>query len=323
MKTYYHSYIKKFQFIPKSTLYDEESKPIISEFNKHEATLYCIVKTPRIAFLPKTFSVDENYNLTGKIIVGNNNNNIKDIKFNAVEFLYQMPQLKEHFSTLEIFCDTYMNLDKRLPLLSNNLKYKELSSIDMDNSNESKIRLNCPIVQAITQGKGLYSDLRIYQLINYFNINILEDLEIVYIGKSNDNTWNRLYNHNKWGLLEEHRDKSKEDYLVYFLQLDDSKINISNNDNLSTIHRDNDNKINLVDATKITEASLINYFIKNKKFNKEMVNTDLSKWDFIKKKLTDKGYTDVVVELYLDGPFGNLGTIDTGYKAYHNIEYKI
>lgn len=319
MKTYYHSYIKKFQFIPKSRLYDEDSKSTISEFNKHEATLYCIVKTPKIVFLPETFSVDKNYNLIGKVKIGNDN--IKEIKFNAVEILYQLPQLKENFSTLEIFCDTYMNLYNELPLLSNNLKYNKLSSIDINNSNESIIRLNCPIVKAITKGKGLYSDLRIYQLINYFNIDILEDLEVQYIGKSNDNTWNRLYNHNKWGLLEEHRDKREEDYLVYFLQLEDIKINISGRDNLSTIHKDNN--INLVDATKITEASLINYFIKNKKFNKEMVDIDLAKWDFIKKKLSDNGYTDVVVELYLDGLFGNLGTIDIGYKSYHQIEYKI
>lgn len=321
MKKFYHSYIKKFQFIPKSTLYNEEQKSLISYFNQHEATLYFIVKTPKISLNPESFEIDDNYNLSGEISIGSNET--KKIKFNAVEMLYQMPELKEHFPSLDSFCNTYMNLYDDL-LTSNNLKYQQLASIDLNDSDNAKLRLHCPIVQAITQGEGSYYDFRIYQVLNYFNIDILGDLQILYIGKSNDNTWKRLYNHNKWGFLEEHRDQSKEDFLVYFLQLDDSKINLSNNNSLTVIHRDNDdNNISLEDATKITEATFINHFIKVKKFNKEMVNIDLSKWDFIKNKLVSNGYTDVVVELYLDGVFGKLGTVDTGYVDYHKIEYVI
>lgn len=320
MKKFYHSYIKKFQFIPKSTLYNEELQSLISDFNQHEATLYFIVKTPIISFLPELFEIDNNYNLSGEISIGSNRT--KTIKFNAVEMLYQMPELKEHFPSLESFCNTYMNLYDDLSI-PNNQKYKQLASIRLNDSDHTKLRLQCPIVQAITQGKGSYYDFRIYQVLNYFNMDVLGDLQILYIGKSNDNTWKRLYNHNKWGFLEEHRDKSKEDFLVYFLQLDDSAINLSNDNNLTIIHRDNDNSISLEDATKITEATLINHFIKVKKFNKEMVNIDLSKWEFIKNKLANNKYSDVVVELYLDGVFGKLGTVDTGYNFYHKIEYEI
>ncbi len=321
MEKCYHSYIKKFQVLPKSTLYNEDSKYMISEFNKHEATLYLIVKTPKIAFIPESFIIDDNYNLCGEVFI-ENTETIKAIKFNPLKIPYDMPQLRNNYPTLESFINTYMDMYED-GNKSNKQKYKDLSSIDLNNSNESKLRIKCPISKAVTRGEGDYMDLKIYQVINFFNIDILQNLEILYIGKSNDNTWQRLYSHNKWGFLEEYRNKAKEDFLVYFLQLDYSKLEINKINNFAILNRGDDTQITLEDATKITEASLINYFIKEKKFNDQMVNMDLSKWYFIKTKLKNNGYTEVNVELYLDGLFGKLGTDNTKYKGYHNMKYKI
>ena len=50
MKKYFQTFVKKYQVIPKSSIYDEYAKHLISEFNKHEATLYFIVKTKKVSF---------------------------------------------------------------------------------------------------------------------------------------------------------------------------------------------------------------------------------------------------------------------------------
>ncbi len=320
MKKVFHGYINKYQFFPKFCIYDKFSQKRISEFNKSEATLYLIVKTPKVKFLPESFHVTKNYCIKGFLQVKDRK---IEIIFSAAKAWFDSPNIKNRFRNIEEFTDFYMErwrfYDGRT--VSNPEKYSLVTTINLEESNENYLRINCALGNSLADMKDGDLILTPYQLISFFEIDCLEDLEIIYIGKSNDDTWKRIYNHNKWGLIEEHRE-ADEDLLVYFMSLDKSSINQKNHDGLTMIIRD-ESELSVEDATNIMEAALIIYFVKDKKFNLQLVGADISAIETVRKVLLPAGYDRIFVEMDLDGPFGFLGSACINPSRSHNIEYHI
>lgn len=319
MEKILHTYVKNFQFFPKSAIYDEDSQLRISDFNRHTATLYFIVKTKKVNLLPSTFHVASDYTFCGQIAIEDKK---YELSFSPADMLYRFPKLQEKFESIADFTDFCMNQwrDESRPKLSNPQKYAEWADVDIKKSSSGKLVIKCPLQKSITQTRNPYITLSPYQLVNYSETQCLAPLEIIYIGKCNDDTWQRIYNHNKWGLIEEFRDDSTEDLLVYFLEIDKSFVDKTSIGSMSFIHRD-ESELSIKDATLATEAVLINYFIKQKKFNVQHVGTDITKSDLILEKVKSKGYTGMAVEVGVDGPFGKLGTTDVGYCDYHLAQF--
>lgn len=315
-----NTYVKNFQFFPKSAIYDDDAKYRISEFNRHVATLYFIVRTNKACFLPSTFKVDLNYYFRGVIDIADKK---IPIEFSCAELLYKSPSIQKHFSSCNDFAEYGMKKweDPSRSHLTSRQKYSDKAVIDLDKSTASKLVIQCPIKYSITHGHDGEIVLSPYQLINMTNSNYPSPLEIIYIGKSNDNTWKRIYNHNKWGLIEENRNETEE-LLVYFLEIDKSSINDEKFNDFRMIMRD-ESELSIEDATVATEAALINYFVKEKKFNDQHVGSDITKSNTTINKVRLNGYTELIVECDLEGPFGILGTGPTGFKRRHSVQYKL
>lgn len=211
--------------------------------------------------------------------------------------------------------------DPAHPHLNSSQKYAAKARIDINRSTENRLVVECPVKYSITKEHNGEVVISPYQLINLENINYPATLEILYIGKSNDDTWKRIYNHNKWGLIEENRDETEE-LLVYFLEIDKSTILDQNLNGLRVIARD-ESELTVEDATVVTEAALINYFVKEKKFNDQHVGSDIRKSDTIVNKVKSRGYTDLAVECELEGPFGIIGTQSSGFSRRHSVQYKL
>lgn len=314
------TYVKNFQFFPKSSIYDDDAKYRISEFNRHEATLYFIVRTKKAFFLPATFQVGLDYSFRGVIDIAGIQ---LPIQFSCVDMLFQAPDVQKSFPTRNEFVEYCMRQwkDPSRPNLTSSEKYAEKAYVDANKSTANKLVIECPVKYSITREHIGEVALSPYQLIDLANADFPYPLEIIYIGKSNDDTWKRIYNHNKWGLIEEHRDATEE-LIVYFLEIDKSSILDQNIHGLRVIARD-ESELSVEDATIATEAALINYFVKEKKFNDQHVGSDVTKSDTIVNKVKARGYTDLAVECELDGPFGVLGTQPSGFKRRHSVHHKL
>ena len=108
-------------------------------------------------------------------------------------------------------------------------------------------------------------------------------------------------------MIEEHRDETDE-LLVYFMEIDKSSIAEDSLNGVRVIVRD-EAELSVQDATVATEAALINYFIKEKRFNDHHVASDITRSKTIVNAVKSRGYTDLVVECKLEGSFGVLGTL--------------
>lgn len=313
-------YVKNFQFFPKSAIYDDDAKYRISEFNKHVATLYFIVRTKKASFVPSTFSAKADFSFHGIVEVGGCQ---LPVSVNTAEMLYKLPEVQSHFANCNDFAEHFMRKwqDPNQPSLTGGQKYAEKAHVDLTKSTPNKLIIECPIKYGLTRENIGETSISPYQVISLANVKFPAPLEILYIGKSNDDTWNRIYNHNKWGLIEEHRTQTDE-LFVYFIEINKSSIAEDTLRDVRLIARD-ESELSIQDVTVATEAALINYFIKEKKFNDHHVGSDITKSSTIVDRVKTRGYTDLVVECELDGPFGVLGTNSTGYKSRHFVEFKL
>lgn len=320
MKKAFHGYIDKYQFFTKTGIYDEHNKYRISEFNRHKATLYFIVRTPKVKFLPKTFRIVSNYCIEGKLEI---NGKKTEIIFNAAKIWYKLKEAQAKFDDIDDFTDHCMSQwgGPDLKGFTNSQKYAAASNIDTQKSDENYLRINCAIATSVSKGKQKEIIITPYQLINYFDMDCLEELEIIYIGKSNDDTWKRIYNHNKWGIIEEFRD-NQDELLVYFMSLDKSSVHRGNYGQVN-INSRQESELKIEDATKVMEASMIIHFMNEKKYNIEHVGKDISKVKSVRDELIAKGYDKIIVEVSLDGLFGLLGSSSIPSAGYHKIEYEI
>jgi len=93
-----HTYVNNFQFFPKSSIYDDDARNRISEFNRHIATLYYIVRTKKLSFIPSSFRVMPDFTFLGSVIVDKAE---YPVRFSTVELLYAKPELRKAFPSIQ------------------------------------------------------------------------------------------------------------------------------------------------------------------------------------------------------------------------------
>ncbi|MET3124253.1 hypothetical protein AAKU67_003868 [Oxalobacteraceae bacterium GrIS 2.11] len=108
------TYVKNFQFFPKSAIYDEDAKYRINKFNQSTATLYFIVRTKKARLQPSTFRLTGDHYFDGIIEVGDRQ---VPTRFSCVDMMFQYKELNEKFKSCENFFDYCMNQwgDKNRP----------------------------------------------------------------------------------------------------------------------------------------------------------------------------------------------------------------
>ncbi|MEC4728931.1 hypothetical protein HWQ46_25795 [Shewanella sp. D64] len=321
---YFNTYVSQYMYQPHYRIFEEKNIKILEELEIiSKSTIYAIVKTSKVKFIPSSFEMTTNYCVEGKLLVDGKQYNVI---FNMAKYWFDGESdlskgLKSRFKTINEFVDyalsDFIAIDGSN--VSNSEKYRRLAQVKPD-STEEQLNVRCPIASGMNNGEPVDANLFVYQLINHYDMDLLSKLEICYIGKSNRSTFKRLKNHEKWGPILSSKHNEHFDYFAYFFVIDEA-----------TIYKLNANKNHLVlrtwsklpngVITSICEATLINYFKPD--FNKEFVNTDILNVKVVKDWLVAKGFDAIMTEVELEGLMGQLGTKLKPYSGRHVFEISI
>jgi hypothetical protein len=153
---------------------------------------------------------------------------------------------------------------------------------------------------------------------NHFNIDILNELEIIYIGKSMNSTIDRLKEHNKWSAViakDKMNPDADFDYLVYvfnFDKVETSFENITDNDILVLNYK---SEYDLEKLVKNLEIAFISHY--KPLLNKDYIDTVFEETDFVKKELVELGYSNLMIEMVIneDSLMGKIKTPNAKSQA--------
>lgn len=310
-KKYLRLYVKDYTFANSEELYNRDTYKKLRNHHLVKTTkLYAIVKTKKIIFDKKTCKIDKNYKVICDILA---DNKVYKIEFNLLELYYE--QFGQDFYVYEDFKNKLedillntMDFGENITLTKDNL-YKQISLYN-DQQNDKNLTFVCPFYYVICGKKTALITLNIYRIINLLKIDCVNDLEILYIGKSMKDTMKRLKNHNKWGEIFTLDKKYQEnyDYLIYVFNIDkaDTHINHLNEKNIFLLNIDSN--IDLQNAVKNLEIAFISYY--KPLLNEKHIDTNFSKTTFVTKELINLGYTNLIVEMNL-GDESIMGKIKT------------
>lgn len=319
----FNAYIDEFHVVDKDTMFNELSKGTFTEFHRKKASVYFLAKTRRVTFFPKTFVIEADFCLRGKIKIGNR---VEEVRFNVAKMLFEASGVKTHFSSWEHWATEVMSEweVKNAQNMSASQLYRTFSAIDLELSSEAYLYIDCKLLQGVKGGDlKARTVVNPVQLAHMFDWGVFDDIEILYVGKSKDSVLNRTMNHNKWGAITS-AVKQDEMVLVYFMNIAHSPMaKFSPFPLLRVVGAIEDDELDRDAVSVITEAALIKHFFKEKGFNEQVVTQPIEEVAKIKEMLVDRGYTGVLVALQLEGPLGVLGTDATGYHNHHVASYML
>ncbi|CCO60366.1 hypothetical protein VIBNI_B0559 [Vibrio nigripulchritudo] len=322
----FNTYIKEYMFQPNDRLFNSEKSKYIKGFQViNESSIYAIVKVPKANFIPGSFYVTKNYCAVGNIDVAGK---VHEVMFNIAKYWFEgesdlSEKLHNDFGTIEKFIEAGMSryTHKQFSNVSNQDKFMHLAEVDVEQSSIKNLYIKCPIATALNNGNKVYADIPIYQMIQKFDMECIDEVEICYIGKSTASTFSRLQKHEKWGpILSSEGDDNKYDFLAYFFVIDEAAIYRGNLGGVNLIYRDF-SELPKGAITSLCEASLINYF--KPEFNIEFTSSDLNNSKLFSKWLRKNGYTSVITEVELDGVLGKLSTKERPYQVRHVCDIEI
>lgn len=319
----FNAYIDEFHVVDKDTMFNELSKGRFTDFHKKKASVYFLAKTRRVTFLPKSFAIEADFCLSGKVKIGNR---VEAVRFNIAKMLFEASGVKTHFASWEDWATEVMSgWDvKDAQNLSASEMYRRFSSIDIELSSDAYLYIDCKLLQGIRGGDPkVRSVVNPIQLAHMFDWSVFDDIEVLYIGKSKGNVLNRTVNHNKWGAITS-AVKEDEMVLVYFMNIAHSPMaKIVPFHMLRVVGAMCDDALDRDAVCVITEAALIKHFFKKKGFNEQVVTQPIEEVAKLKEVLVDRGYTGVLVSVRLEGPLGVLGTDVTGYHNHHVARFML
>jgi hypothetical protein len=312
----YQTHISEYHVVEKDLLYNEYSS--FDPFHSKTSTVYMLVKTKRIKFIPESFKIKSDFIVEGMVNIGDRR---EAVAFNPAKFLFASSGVTHQYESWEDWAAEAMShwrVDSQEKMTPSQI-YRQFSGIDLEQSTEDLLYLNCKLVQTIKKGnldtRNLLSPV---QLAHMFDWDLLDPLEVMYIGKSKNDVLDRARNHNKWGEIT--TDLSPEEVaLVYFMAVETTSVKKIQAGPLISYTKFEDKEIDRNTAAIIAEAALIKHFFDEKRYNKEIVEQDFETVNKVKEKLIKRGYTSVIAELKLDGVFGEVGTAKTGYHVEHTF----
>lgn len=312
----FSSYVREYHVIEKDLLYHPLAHNKFDEFHRKRSTVYMIVKTKRIAFIPESFYITGNFCICGDVVVGSRR---ETVVFNVAKFLFQRSGVCDRFSGWEEWAETVMSswrIQDNPEVLAAEA-YRRFSSIDIQMSTGEYLCINCKLWQSIANGNvSLRTIVSPVQLAHFFDWSILEPLDVLYVGKSTDGVLNRARNHNKWGKIT--TDLPIDEFaVVYFMDLETKSVVQRRVGPFISVEEFKDKEIGRSSEALIMEAALIKHFFDKKGYNEMIVNQNFKDVSEVKEKLLLRGYAAVCAELRLEGVFGNVGTAKTGYHSEH------
>ncbi|MBZ6074666.1 hypothetical protein [Aeromonas schubertii] len=314
MSKIFHTYINKYQFLTPERLYGEFVEYFETEFTKNDSTIYFIAKCKKPSWIQGSIKFIRDYKFSAKIKI---DNSVHDVVIDMAEFWHAMPEMKKHFDDKRTMADYFMARSNSFPwrLLPMDMRYRFLSSVNSIADEGKKLTINCEIAKNANRERKSLTDVFLYQAINHYNLPEPK-LDIIYIGSSLKSTFARLKKHEKWGWIQAQKG-SDEDILVFFTEIEGDEFQVS-----GPIISRNDHGLSRKDETLITEMALINYF-KPKEYNDKHVDREIKHSERVKEKLVGRGYTQVCVEMLLEGNIAKLGSVHKPEYGEHTIYHDI
>lgn len=305
-------YIAKYHFATQEELHDKKTIKALKSIPEIQMTnLYAIVQTNKLYIDLDSICIHSTYELTCDLII---NSNKKTIKFNLLQYYYAELKNNDELSFNQFVHNIEDFLLKIEPFKSNNEKKENLYkyiTIRKELSHNSTIVIQCPFFWASCGRKNDFINLNLYRVINHFDLDILNELEIIYIGKSMTNTLNRLKEHNKWSAVLAKDQKNPEvnyDYLVYVFNFNKCETIILdiNDQECSVVNYES--TYNLKKLVDNIEVAFISHY--KPLLNEKHINTIFDNTDFVKKELMEFGYTRLMLEMVIneDSSMGNIKT---------------
>lgn len=314
MKKIFHTYIKKYQFLTPERLYDDFVEYFENEFTKQDSTIYLIVKCKKPRWIGGSVKFLRDYKFAAKIEI---DGKIHNVVIDMADFWYAMTHMQNNFPDKNAMAHYFMSRSNRIPwnFFPKDLQYKFSSSFEGIEQEGKLLKINCAIMKnANKEGQSLV-DVFLYQAINKYELP-QPKLDIIYIGSSLKSTYSRLQKHEKWGWIQAQKE-SDEDILVYFCEIEGGQYQLGS----PVISRD-DHGLTKEDETLITEMALINYF-KPKKYNDRHVQRHIRYSGRVKNMLINQGFSQVCVEMLLEGNIAKLGSQHVPKYGEHTIYHDI
>ena len=324
-KRIYSVHIKEYMFLPFERLCDPVYKPLLNGVDAiRNATVYAIGKVPKVHINPESFTVIDNFCVRGDIEV---NGKIHTIMFNMAKFWYEGEsdislKLQSNFKSLGDFTSYFMNKYQAQDgtEVPNHIKYQHLAKVNLEASDHTTLFINCPLAKAMNGFEDMKTEIPTYQLMQKFDIECFDSVDICYIGNSKGSL-KRLMKHEKWlEVLALSKKDPHSDYLVYFFTIDDDDVKQIKRPGLNVLHRDYTH-LKTKAVAELCEAALVNYF--KPVLNDKLKESELSDLKVVKNNLLGKGYTSLVAEVELEGLFGRLASDKRKYNKRHIAEFDL
>ena len=314
MSKIFHTYIKKYQFLTSERFYDEFVSDFKTTFTENDSTIYFITKCKKPCWVQNSIKFLRGYKFSAKIEV---DNIIYDVEIDMADYWYNMSPMKKVFPDKYVMANEFMARSNSLiwRYLPKDLYYKFLSSVDSIKGDGKQLIISCGIKKFMDSEAKSLTDIFLYQAINHYNLPEPK-IDIIYIGSSLKNTFSRLQKHEKWGWILSQKTPN-EDILVYLCEIEGDKFTVDR----QLISKKN-HELNRKDETLITEMALINYF-KPYKYNEKHVKRPIKNSNRVKKQLINRGYTQVCVEMILEGNIAKLGSKYIPRYGKHIIHHDI
>lgn len=310
------SYIREFQPVDKDALFSASAQDVFGDFHRKQSSVYMIAKAKKISFVIETFRVIGDFCILGKVRIGGRT---ETVMFNIAKLLFERSGVAHKYDGWRSWTERVMSAwaIEGKPHFSASQKYRHGSRIDLDLSTETQLYVECMLYQAIGNGNTAHRVIvRPLDLAHMFDWDLLGDIEILYVGKSTNNVLRRAMNHNKWGEITTDL-KDDEFSFVYFMDVAQSSILKESFGPIAFITNTTDSELDRDSIALITEAALIKHFFSEEKYNRQIVDQDVTAVKSVREKLIKRGYTALRVDLILDGVFGMFGTTKTGITRSH------
>lgn len=313
----FHAYIERYQFLTPDRIFGDLKRTFEPIVDEDGSTIYFIVKCKKVRWLPERFRSTLNYSLRGRIEI---DGVVESAEIDMAAFWYAMPGIQENFPDKSSMASYFLDRQKNAlwQLIPKPLRYKLLSRVKPLESTAQVLAVQCGIMRNLNKDGLDTARVFAYQAINQCGLPAPK-LEVVYIGSSLVGSFGRLESHEKWGRIFSEKSED-EDILIYFCRITGEEIRETRGPGLSLVSRDS-HELDRATETLITEMALISHF--KPLYNDHHTRRSITHSKRVQEKLVSSGYSQVDVEVLLDGSMGKLGSRHTGRYGAHTARIAI
>lgn len=321
MRNIFHVCLDDYRVITPEMLYGDYRPLVKNEFMTNTSSLYVISRIPKLRFVPSKCRIGFGFNVRGRMRVGADR--VVDFDFSVPKFWHELSLLHDAFESpaqLAAYCMEHAPMQPLVRRLSGNLMYKLLSRVKRESSSESRIAVDCLISLCVSGGETARLDMYPHRVANICDLDMGDYPEVLYVGISNKNTFDRLEKHSTLQrILAERGDDY--DIILHFISMEDANIRLKVVEGLLMLANDYNNRLSKNDINEIAETVLIHYF--QPRYNDKKKRAPVAANGKVKRCLVAGKYTEVLLEFNTSGVLSRFGSSAVMNSNHHVIRHPL